>query len=530
MENSKKINGTDPVLIVGGSLVGLSAAAFLAWKNVPVILVEKHRGSSLHPRAVGYTTRTIELFRSIGIEDKLPKNQKHFQLRRAKVKSLAGELIEETEWTPGKKKESVFSDTDYSPVQAVAIAQDGLEPILRTRALELGADLRLGTEMISFHQNDEAVTAVVKERDSGKEYTINASYMIAADGSESPVREALRIARKGRGLMNVVRSVLFRASLDEYLESGISQFEIEQPNLKAFLTTYRDGRWVLMFTDDVDRNEEETMTAIRQAIGRADIPVEIITKGRWDLSALITDQFKDGRIFLAGDSAHTLPPTRGGFGANTGIHDVHNLAWKLAAVTQKASGPELLFTYQQERWPVAWNRYQQTFIRPDYAKFAKQEDLQGVKIFDDIGMELGQLYRSAAVIGAGEDLPLVKRPDEWNGQPGTRALHVWLNKNGERISSHDLFQKDWVLITENKNWCSTFQKVTQKTQVKGTCVLLGEDIVPEIIEDFRRTYGIGPTGASLIRPDGYVACRWEDIPAAHEQIFEAAFRQVSFSI
>lgn len=530
MEREQKTAENTPVLIVGGSLVGLSAALFLAWQKVPVILVEKHRGSSLHPRAIGYTTRTVELYRAAGIEDQLPKNQKHFQLKRATVESLEGKWMQDTEWTPGQKKESVYGDIEYSPVKGVAIAQDGLEPILRNKALELGADLRLGTQLVHFHQDQEAVTALVRERDSGREYTIRASYMIAADGNDSPVRQALQIGRKGRGLMNVVRSVLFRAPLDHYLEKGVSQFEIEQPDLKAFLTTYRDGRWVLMFTDDIERSEEQTLAAIRKAIGRDDIPVEIITKGRWELSALITNQFSEGRIFLAGDAAHTLPPTRGGFGANTGIHDAHNLAWKLAAVLSGASGPKLLATYNEERWPVAWNRYQQTFIRPDYAQYAKHEDLEGVELFDDISMELGQLYRSEAIIGAEASLPLAKRPDEWNGQPGTRANHVWLIKDGYRISSLDLLNGKWVLLTENQAWCAAFQKVAAQTKCEVGCIRIGTDVLAEDAEAFRMAYGIGQRGASLIRPDGYVACRWSDLPENHEQRLQEAFNKVSFSI
>lgn len=74
---------------------------------------------------------------------------------------------------------------------------------------------------------------------------------------------------------------------------------------------------------------------IIKAIGRNDLDIEIITSGRWELAALIAKTFSVGRIFLAGDSAHTLPPTRGGFGANTGIQDAYNLAWKLAAVISK---------------------------------------------------------------------------------------------------------------------------------------------------------------------------------------------------
>ncbi len=78
---------------------------------------------------------------------------------------------------------------------------------------------------------------------------------------------------------------------------------------------------------------------VEKAIGQSDLPIEIITTGRWELTALIADRFSSGRVFLAGDSAHTLPPARGGYGANTGIEDVHNLAWKLASVLSGRRAP-----------------------------------------------------------------------------------------------------------------------------------------------------------------------------------------------
>src|SRR5262249_10357888 len=156
--------------------------------------------------------------------------------------------------------------------------------------------------------------------------------------------------------------------------SGIGQFSIEQPGLSAFLTTYADGRWLLMFSDDVERDDETLKALIPRALGRSDLPIEIITTGRWEISALIADRFASGRVFLAGDAAHTLPPNRGGYGANTGIEDAHNLAWKLASVLSGASAPRLLDTYDAERRPIAWLRHQQIFARSDFKQFAAPGD------------------------------------------------------------------------------------------------------------------------------------------------------------
>ena len=311
--------------------------------------------------------------------------------------------------------------------------------------------------------------------------------------------------------MKTVHSVLFRAPLEEYLEKGVYQFEIQQPDLEAFLTTYNDGRWVLMFTDEKERDERETREAIVKAIGRTDIPIEIITTGTWDLGARVSDSFVSGRVFFAGDSAHHFPPTRGGYGANTGIHDAHNLAWKISSVLSGTCSPQLLSTYDNERRPVAWVRHQQIFARPDY-----QSEAAGLvtidPIIDDVAMELGQIYRSTAVAGATADLPVAQRPDQWNGQPGTRAAHLWVERAGERLSTLDLLQRRWVLFSEEQSWKEAAASASDQTGIEVEAVLFGPDVRPEKPEEFRSLYGLGRRGACLIRPDGYIAWRIADLP------------------
>ncbi len=595
-------------------MVGLSAAAFLAWHGVRTVLVEKHPGSSLHPRAMGFTTRTMELYRAIGLGQQIPQIPPGFgRPRRVKVESLAGKWApEDAAWTPDMPAAAPErkSPAEYSICTGAAIAQDRLEPIIRAKAVALGADVRLSTALVSFEQDAGGVTALLRERD-GSEYAARADYLIAADGNASPIRGALGIGRDGRGFLRTIRSVLFRAPLDAYLESGVSQFEIRRRDLTAMLTTYRDGRWLLMFSDDEERDESTLTAMIHKATGRPDLGIDIITTGRWELSALIAKRFTSGRVFLAGDAAHTLPPARGGYGANTGIEDAHNLAWKLAAVLAGTSAPDLLATYDAERIPIAWLRHGQIFARPDYVQFARPADTR-VPIIDDEAMELGQLYRSAAVLGAGEDLPPALRPDQWNGQPGTRAPHVWVSEAGERVSTLDLVQPDWTLMTQDQRWCAIAAQVSERVGIEVRCRLIGGSAAPcapatagsaldlpikritadpaaraalhaslpqvmthanyetfksmslrqlqalsqgqltdealakaeaelaTVTEDgtmldpidldaFLTTFGIGPTGASLIRPDGYVAWRSIGFPSDPAREFAEALRCVSQS-
>ncbi|WP_437335470.1 FAD-dependent monooxygenase [Sorangium sp. So ce394] len=509
-------------LVVGGSLVGLSAAVFLAWRGVRAVVVERHAGSSPHPRAIGYTPRTLELYRAVGLGSRIPQVPPTFRLRRARVESLAGEWFEELPWTPG---EQGAPSIERSPCAGAALAQDRLEPMLRDRAAELGADIRLETELVRFEQDADGVTAWLRER-GGRAYAMRADYLVAADGHRSPIREALGIGRSGRGHIQTVRSVLFRAPLEEYRRTGVTQFAIEQPGFKAFLTTYGDGRWVLMFWDDEERDAGALRALISRAIGRSDLDVEIVTTGRWEMSGLIADRFASGRVFLAGDAAHTLPPSRGGYGANTGIEDAHNLAWKLSAVLSGASTRELLDTYDAERRPIAWLRHDQIFARADYKAYAGGA-AAGVPIIDDDAMELGQLYRSTAVLGAGDGLPPAMRPEQWAGQPGTRAPHAWVARGDERLSTLDLFQRTWVLLAEDARWGPAATHAVERLGVALECVRIGAEVLPVEEGAFRKTFGIGAGGASLVRPDGYVAWRSVDLPADPRGALADALAQVS---
>lgn len=490
------------VLVVGGGLVGLSTALFLAWRGVPTVLIEKHPGSSPHPRALGYTPRTLELFRAVGLESRIPQFPPDYHFRRMKVETLAGQWIEDTEWTPGTNQARQIA---YSPCVGAVMAQDRLESILRETVISLGADVRFDTELVRLEQSSKGVTATVRTG-KGEEYLLHTAYMVAADGHRSPVRAALHIGRSGRGFMRTVGSVLFRAPLEEYLQDGVFLFNIQQPGLDAFLASCQDGRWILMFSDDQPRDSAMLENLIRKALGRPDIKVEILATGRWELSALIADTFSVDNVFLAGDAAHTLPPNRGGYGANTGIEDAHNLAWKLASVLSGTSAPRLLDTYDAERRPVAWLRHNQIFVRPDYENEAN-ETVRRVQVYDDAAMEFGQLYRSSAVADAGPDLPLAMRPEQWAGQPGTRAPHLWVTKGGDRLSTLDLFQLDWVLLAEDEHWGAAAAGTANLLGIKLGWVHIGAEVLPPSPEEFRQAFGLGIGGASLIRPDGFIAWR-----------------------
>jgi hypothetical protein len=272
-------------------------------------------------------------------------------------------------------------------------------------------------------------------------------------------------------------------------------------------------------------NEAAQRNIIRKASGREDLhddDIEIFTNGRWDIGGHVADQFSSGRIFLAGDAAHALPPNRGGYGAYTGIADAQNIAWKLAAVVHGESTPELLETYDEERRPIADAPHDQIFAREDYRKYAENRNWPGkdVEIQDDLGMELGHYYRSKIIIDGPDGSAIVKKPDERNGQPGTRAPHVALCSKNLDISSLDYFGRSWVVITKNK---ACPGRIRSKDFWGGNGLFrLGDDASEKNEGDFDRLFGSQDGGASLIRPDGFIAWRSKDwLPEAKERLAKA---------
>ncbi|RBR15715.1 hypothetical protein FVER53590_13381 [Fusarium verticillioides] len=529
------------VVIVGGSLVGLSTALFLSHFNIPTILIERHPGSSLHPRAIGYTARTIELFRTVGVESKLKGIQwSGGPPRRIVVESLAGKWTKEQGWTQKSKCGPPASFAEYSPTEGVAIAQDVIEPVLRDRARELGADLRLGFTVTGWTQDDKGVTVNATGND-GEEIHVKAKYIVACDGNRSRIRESLGIQRHGVGLLRKLQSIMFRCEpLQHFLDHGYSQFQIDgrQDGFEAFMTTYGGGRWMLAWNLEADDpeailDEATQRDMIRKASGVQDLPdedIQLITTGKWDIAGLIADQFSSGRVFLAGDAAHALPPNRGGYGANTGIADAHNLAWKLASVLCGKSAPEILDTYDVERRPVADVRHDQIFAREDYKRYVVEKEWPGknVEIMDDVAMEFGYFYNSKTIVGGPDGSVPVKRPDEWNGQPGTRAPHVALD--GDHSSTLDLFGSSWVVVSKDERWNQLVAEASAATDVKIEFVHVGSDVTENKKGDFNRLYGVDGTGSSLVRPDGFVAWRAPAWPADAQRELMQALGQVSFSL
>ena len=178
-----------PVLIVGGSLVGLSTAVFLGARGVPCLVVERHRGTAIHPRAALVNQRTMETYRAVGIEPAIEEAAAREFVQNGAIVSVESLGGKELDWYFRNINEGV---EDLSPSARIFITQIGLEPVLLAKASEVGARVEYAAETLSLDHSDDGVVATIRPRDGGEDWTVRARYAIAADGAHSPIARAPR--------------------------------------------------------------------------------------------------------------------------------------------------------------------------------------------------------------------------------------------------------------------------------------------------------------------------------------------------
>lgn len=540
-----------PVLIVGGSVVGLSTALFLAWHGIRALLIERHASTSIHTRAAGFSQRTMELYRQIGIESAIFQQETPPE-QLGEMGLHAKNLVSST---PGNNEAAAFQQYQQvnpfaSPTLAAMVGQDKLEPILRARATELGSDIRFGCEMLNFTQTADGITARIRERATEAERTIHARYLVAADGNKSTVRQHLGIPSYGYGTLGHWVSILFQTDLSSALHGRkISLCFVNNATVEGIIGQ-SEGRWSL-FTSIKPRPGEQPdalpnerlLELIRAAIGIPDQPIQIISTLYWELAARVAEHYQRERVFLVGDAAHVMT-TMGAFGANTGIADAHNLAWKLAAVLKGDAHPDLLATYGPERQmaanlAVAVSTGLYIYRLPNHPNSAAitrsaQDMIRRVRQCADTpdptgySVTSGYRYHSEAILSGKEETGTFFENTP-SATPGTRAPHVWLRHNDQQISTLDLYGKNFVLLTgpDGKRWHEEAARAKQSLKLDMDVYSIGQDErYVDSEQNFLTTYGIANSGAVLIRPDGFIAWRAYDTTAHTKGKIEQILKQI----
>jgi 2-polyprenyl-6-methoxyphenol hydroxylase-like FAD-dependent oxidoreductase len=487
------------VLVVGGGYVGLASALFLARHGTEVLLVDRHPGVSIHGKARGISPRTMEIYRAFGIADAVLAAGEPFdgEAGVARCPSLAAPW----EWL--SDEQAPRGNPEVSAGESGMADQNAVEPILIEAGRAHGARYLPNTDVLDTTATDTGVTALVRDRATGVERTIGADYLIAADGNRSPIRERLRIQRPGARSIMPTMNIVFTADLAELTPKRALFWLIINPETGfggGLVSTARRDRWQLSVQYDPaveseeDFDEDRCRALIHTALGREDIAVAVEGVASWDQGVGVAERIRAGRVFLAGDSAHMWPPT-GAMGANTGIQDAHNLAWKLAAVVNGWAGPGLLDTYQSERLPVMTTMAPLIVSNQEARMTGKPEPSDGP---DMTAMTFGQQYGTGEVFPA--DPPMV-------ATVGARAPHLWLHHEDRRIGLHDLINDAFVLLagSPGQTWRAAADK---QTGVPLRTYLIDEDLV-DTEGWWLPRYALGADGAVLIRPDGYVAARFE---------------------
>jgi 2,4-dichlorophenol 6-monooxygenase len=469
-----------------------------------------------------------------------------------------------------------------SPSAHCDLPQTLLEPILVGHAAARGSRIRFDTEYLSLEQHADWVVVRVRDRVSGTRYDIVASYVIGADGGRSQLASDVGLPFEGQmdvaGSMNIV----FHADLSAKVAHRPSVlYWVLQPGSDiggigmGLVRMVRPwDEWLIVWGYDINEpapqlDDAAAIQIVHNLIGDETVPVTIRSTSLWGNNKMYATRYRAGRVFCMGDAVHRHPPSNG-LGSNTSVQDAFNLAWKLAFVLRGDAGPDLLDSYDAERAPIG----KQIVLRAnksieefgpifaalgfadttdpdvmnermraradDTPQAARQRDelRRALELkdyeFNAHGVELGQRYRSGAVVPDGTPEPAFTRdselyyhPTTW---PGARLPHCWLGDGGHKVSTHDLVgQGRFSLLTgiSGQRWSAAAQSVADRLGIEIAAFVIGPGRrYTDLYEDWARQREVTESGCVLVRPDAHVAWRAATLPADPAQALEGALRAV----
>jgi 2,4-dichlorophenol 6-monooxygenase len=559
-----------PVLIVGGGGCGLASSLFLSRQGIRNLLIERHPAPGRLPKARYVSQRTMELLRQFDVADRVYERSmplKHIShIRWCTTLAGDGELDRRTfyrieSFGGGSLAQHYAKD---SPCESTLFPQVRMEPLLREIAsAEDKAQVLYNHQLQSFEQDEDGVTAIVRDRATEKDIRVRAKYLVGADGGKT-VGPAVGAVMTGATDLAHMVTVYFRADLSQYWDDDYSMTTwFVNPEGGSWasgvlgqLGPTRFGRhseeWMFHFSfrpDDPSRFEEASLLPrMRELLKIPDLNPDIIGIGHWTVEGVLIDRYRWGRVLLAGDAAHRHPPTTG-LGLNSAIQDAHNLAWKIAAVLKGQAHDSLLDSYEAERRPVAAANIQWALMtfqnhqltdagiglvrgnaelsqanfrryfaddqegRTRRARLAQIMDVQRME-WQAHDIELGYHYDIGAVMPDGTPTPERDPLGQTyvpTTRPGHRLPHAWLERDGQRLSTLDLVKPGrFVLLTGRKGsgWAEAAAAVAHTSGVPIEVVEISdESAVRDADRSWRHLRGVSADGAVLVRPDQHVGWR-----------------------
>jgi 2,4-dichlorophenol 6-monooxygenase len=555
------------VLVVGAGLTGATAGILLARQGIDTIVVSRSRWVADSPRAHIMNQRTMEVFRTLGLESATaavatPGDQmaNHFMATAVNGPEF-GRM-----WTWGNDPARQGEYGLASPTRGCDLPQDRLEPILVSEAAKRGAMVRFSTKFVGLEQDADGVTSTLEDLLTGETFQVRSRYVIGADGGQSPVAEAIGLPMNGTPGIAPAINIVFRADLTRYFEQRPgSIFWIVQPwregPLAAGMLRMVEpwNRWVAAVFHLGDRlagSDTAQITGIvRDLIQDDDVDIEIEGVYPWRINHVVAERYSEGRVFCAGDAVHRHPPMNG-LGGNTCIQDAFNLVWKIAAVLRGGSDPALLETYDAERRPIGravvdaaiagfhttpdmvkavvvdpsapaeerQRRFDELYEDSDEGE-ARRAQYAATKRARDVvyhahGTEMNQVYASAAVIDDGSPEIRYERDPRLHhvpsSRPGSRLPHAWVEHRGRTCSTLDLTAPErFTLLARNRGaeWLEAARIVGEELGVEIRAFRIGLGCeVADLYTEWAERSGVGEKGCLLVRPDQFVAWRRADAP------------------
>ncbi len=564
--------------IIGAGPVGLSLAIDLAQRGVKVSVLERRSHLHANPQAHVINTRTMEIFRTLGVERAvLALSPPMSQMRCIPwCESLAGREFGRLSML-GRDSGAAVARMSLSPTIFANVAQNRLEPILLDRCRTLEVDVHFQHEVFEVETNGErGVSTTFRSGAVVRKQQFD--YVVACDGAGSLTRQSLGIPMLGPETLQRFVTIYFEADLGRYLAHRPGPIVwLAGPDVRGVIIGFDlQTTWALMCPFSEPHQYEDFTPArveglVRKAIGSDQTPFRIISTGHWNMSSQIAERYRQGAVFLAGDAAHRFPPT-GGLGMNTGIQDAHNLAWKLAAVLGGHAHPQLLDTFEAERRPIAVanaehslsNAFRMAEVgmvlgasttdpvdpasgesapRPapdlglegdcEAARMRRAEIDLAIEAqrehFDSIGLDLGFRYTTGSVSPDRCDLPQQVGAYLPSLNPGCRLPHVWLEVAGRRTSTLDIARPDCLTLLVGPAgalWVEASRTLASEFPLRVVRVADDGDAIDRKGEWAALSQETG--SAILVRPDGHIA--WRDDAPATLGAAEAALSAVLFDI
>jgi 2,4-dichlorophenol 6-monooxygenase len=571
------------VLIIGSGPAGLSSAALLSTYGVKNMVVTKYGWLSDTPRAHITNQRAVEILRDLGLEQSamLHATPQWKMANNVFCYSLAGEEFGRMySWGNHPRRKADYDLA--SPCQICDLPQNLLEPVLLEAAASRGSKVRFNAEFLSAAQDDQGVTATIRDRLTGEEFQVRARYMIGADGGRSAVANDIGLEMCGEMGLSGSVNIIFEADLAPYVEHRPSVlYWVLQPGAEigglgaGVIRMVRPWHeWMAIWGYDQSQGEPEISGTdaeriVRNMVGDEHMPVTIKSISLWKVNNMYAADYCRGRIFCMGDAVHRHPPLNG-LGSNTSIQDAYNLAWKLALVLRGRAGTGLLESYSDERQPVGKQIVQRANASAlDYPPLfealgllaeggseavneriaerkapteegkARRTALHKAILkknyeFNTHGVELNQRYASSAIVSDGPPPPFERDEQLYyqsSTHPGAHLPHAWLERDRHRVSTLDLCGKGrFTLLTGigGEAWRDAAANVEIQLGIPVEVFAIGPSgsDAMDIYGDWSDLSEIEDDGAILVRPDMFVAWRAKSLNGDETNTLVGVFENI----